>query len=953
MGKSEKSYEELLAENERLQEEVYALKGGVHDLFDMISEEYPNLDAKSELDRIRLLGIIYKSLESRKYTLNKQLEALDSVDDGIAIFTEKGKLVFCNVSFPKVFKISPENLIDAHWRDLFTGKTLAPIKDFLRELNPDYPVHKEVVIPFNKHHIFLNSSIYPLKNGTFLVNVKDVTAEKEKLFTIQEQALLLRSSGEFMAVCNKKFDFNFLNEAGRKLFAISDGWSKMNFVDFIDDEKSFKGEVVPKVLQKNGWIGELMVKSLTRSFPVNCEVIPFKASPISEGGFYIVLRDITERKEAIKKLVDAKDEAENNMKIRQQFLAKMSHEIRTPMNAIIGLTNLLVDSGLTGKKSEFANSIKLSADNLLVIINDILDLSKIESGKLGIEQVRFDFYELMNGVKSIFQHKIENKGLSFSIDLDENIPQYLEGDPTRLNQILLNLLSNSEKFTQEGAINVTVKLVLKSNDKMRIQFAVEDTGKGIAKENLDKIFHAFTQESDDTTRLYGGTGLGLTIVQQLVSLQGGDIWVDSRLNKGSLFFVEIDYGVASGVTQESEVANSDIKDSKLKSARFIMAEDYPMNRLLAKSLFDKWGLNLTMVNNGKELLNDLNTNSYDVILMDIQMPEMDGLEATRTLRKRGVKTPVIAITAHAFIEEQIQCTKAGMNDFLSKPFDERELKEKLVTYLNLQPGDELGMQIDDIEEFSSSTLDYFSLDYIRELGAGDEGFIQEMLTMFVNQVPDVLNKMITHLNDGDKEAMAKYAHTVQSSFGMVERKDIKEDLKKLEMWGKGSTSLENPIGELNSILQRSELIITAICDYLGVLNNNQFIPIEVAANTEEGKTLSVDFKKINELGEGDDDFKKEMLSLFISQTSDQIIDLRKLIQAKNYKAIGLIAHNMIASFDLIGCEVLINYARIIEEACLNVTNENKMSSQIEDYLSLTQISIDSVRIEANAQGLEI
>ena len=213
--------------------------------------------------------------------------------------------------------------------------------------------------------------------------------------------------------------------------------------------------------------------------------------------------------------------------------------------------------------------------------------------------------------------------------------------------------------------------------------------------------------------------------------------------------------------------------------------------------------------------------------------------------------------------------------------------------------------------------------------------------------------MIVCLNEGDKESMAKYAHTLQSSFVMVERKDLKEDLKKLEMWGKGSASLENPVGELNAVLQRSELIIGAISDYLGIVNNNQFIPIEVASNNEEVKSLSVDFKKINELGEGDTAFKKEMLSLFISQTSEQITEVNRLVQKKDYKSIGLIAHNMIASFDLIGCEVLINYARIIEEACLKVSDENKMNSQIEDYLQLTQISIDSVRIEANEQGLEI
>ena len=319
-----------------------------------------------------------------------------------------------------------------------------------------------------------------------------------------------------------------------------------------------------------------------------------------------------------------------------------------------------------------------------------------------------------------------------------------------------------------------------------------------------------------------------------------------------------------------------------------MAEDYPMNRLLAKGLFDKWGLNLTLVNSGKELLNDLNLNSYDIILMDIQMPDIDGLEATRILRKRGVKTPVIAITAHAFKEEQVQCAKAGMNDFLSKPFDEKDLKEKLITYLNLKPDDLTNDQWQQGEEFLPSTLEYFSLDYVKELGAGDDDFVTEMMGMFLNQVPNLLNNLILALNQGDKSLMAKFAHTVQSSFVMIERKDLKEDLKRLEMWGKGMSELENPIGELSSILQKSELVIKAVGDYLGKPVNVDFTPIEVLMNVEQLKDLNVDFSKLEELGEGDVDFQREMVNLYMSQTSSQIEDIVKLLKEGNIKEIGII-----------------------------------------------------------------
>jgi signal transduction histidine kinase len=284
---------------------------------------------------------------------------------------------------------------------------------------------------------------------------------------------------------------------------------------------------------------------------------------------------------------------------------------------------LLDEGGLKGKKLEFTNAIKLSADNLMVVINDILDISKIESGKLTVEKIPFDFKKLMLGVKSIFQHKIESAGVKFKYTIDARIPQFIIGDPTRLNQILLNLLSNSEKFTEHGEICLSARLVNKVNQKLKLQFEVKDTGIGIAGKNLEKIFQEFTQESDNTTRLYGGTGLGLAIVKQLVRLQKGEIWVESSKNKGSSFFIEIEYDTAnSNKTKEGFSAD------KLKSASIIMAEDYPMNRLLAKNLFKKWGLNLKIVNNGKDLLLDLDKHQYDVILMDVQMPKMGCIEAT-------------------------------------------------------------------------------------------------------------------------------------------------------------------------------------------------------------------------------------------------------------------------------------------------------------------------------------
>lgn len=942
MGEN-KEIQKLQDELQKLREENSQLKHAISNISNIVPQDESTTNENVDYPKIlKNISEAFLDLKSENSILDQNLQTLDLVTDGIAIFDKKGFLTFCNNSFPKIFRLKANEQINKHWRAIFTGPNKAPIKALIAEANINYAIHKEVVVPYKGKNIFIATSMYPLPNGSFLVNTKDVTTEKKKLYKIQEQALLLKSSKEFIGICNSDFEFTFLNESAIRLFNIANDWKGINFLDFLLDKKVFKEQVIPTLMKRQAWVGELNAATSERAFPVGCEILPFKASQISNGGYYVILRDITERKQAIKKLVDAKDVAENNMKIRQQFLANMSHEVRTPMNAIIGLSNLLLDSKLSGKQEEFANSIKLSADNLLVIINDILDISKIESGKLTIENVSFNFNQLIEGVQSIFKHKSEQNGVKFIMDIDEGIPQFLSGDPTRLNQILLNLISNAVKFTDKGHILLAITSVENSESEIKLRFTIEDTGKGIAKQNLEKIFNVFTQESDNTTRLYGGTGLGLAIVKQLVSLQGGTIAVDSTVNKGSTFTAELSYGIPQKNSVQTNEFNEDFEFSKLKESRIIMAEDYPMNQLLAKSLFDKWGINLTIVENGKLLLDDLNTNSYDIILMDIQMPEMDGLEATRKLRRRGIITPVIAITAHAFKEEQEQCIKAGMNDFISKPFKEDVLKEKLITFLHLKPHDIDSINIESTTPISHE-LNYFKLDYIREMGAGDESFTTEMLEMFLEQVPKLLNNIITAINSGNKDDIAKHSHTLQSSFVIIERADVKSDLKKLEMWGKKLEGLDNPIGLLESIIEKSKLIIQAISDYLGVVANTSFSPIEMEVNLDQLNELNINFKKLHELAEGDKVFIKEMLNLYISQTSSQLAEIKQNLKNNKNEDASIIFHNMIASFDLIGCENLMNSSRRLENRSLKPNKTKNLNSMVEQFCTLTESTFNLVK----------
>jgi CheY-like chemotaxis protein len=663
-------------------------------------------------------------------------------------------------------------------------------------------------------------------------------------------------------------------------------------------------------------------------------------------GYYIIVRDITESKDAIKKLVDAKNKAENNTMIRQQFLAKSSHEIRTSMNAIVGLSNLLIDKNLEGDKSEFAHAIKLSADNLLVIINDILDISKLESGKLKVENVNFDFNKLMLGLKSIFQHKIESGGVKFNYDIDIKIPQFLTGDPTRLNQILLNLLSNSEKFTEKGEISLSAKLISRTDDKLKLQFEVRDTGIGIAGKNLEKIFQEFIQESESTTRLYGGTGLGLAIVKQLVSIQKGEIWVESSKNKGSSFFIEIEYGISDA----KEIKNKFTTD-KLQTASIIMAEDYPMNRFLAKSLFKKWGLNLKIVNNGKELLVALDKQDYDIILTDIQMPEMGGIEAIKILRKEGVKTPVIAITGLSFRDEQIRCQEAGINDFLVKPFQEEDLKGKLLKYLNINVDNLTDFKSNVSNEYGLLKLEHFNLDYIKELSAGDPDFVEDVLTIFIEEVPHLVNKMISSMNDRNHLELAKYAHRLKSSFVMLDRKDIEADLKKLESWDAEPLELKDSIRIISSIISHTQLIINSISGYIDKSCEIHITPVEFLMSFNDLKSLNFDFTRLDEFGQGEMEFKKDIIVLYSKQTADQVEEVKELVKSKSYKDIALIIHNMIASFNLIGCQTLVNYSRGLEEVCLNIRNEERFAEQIMDYTRLISESILLVNKKAKKEGI--
>ncbi len=385
----------------------------------------------------------------------------------------------------------------------------------------------------------------------------------------------------------------------------------------------------------------------------------------------------------IHELKEAKSKAESAMKAKQLFLSNMSHEIRTPMNAVIGFTNVILKTDLTAKQKEYINAIKVSGDALIVLINDILDIAKVDAGKMTFEQAPFAFSTSIAATLHLFEPKIQEKNLELIEHFDAAIPEILLGDSVRLRQIILNLLSNAVKFTDSGKITVSVRIFKEEEDNVTIEFSVTDTGIGIPENKLEHIFDDFQQATNETSRLHGGTGLGLSIVKQLVELQGGTLIVNSEPGKGSTFGFILNFKKAIKEPTEISETNSGVElAEKIENIRILVAEDMPLNQLLIKIILKDFGFEVDIADNGQIAIEKLQENRYDIILMDLQMPELNGFKATEYIRqKMNSQIPIIALTADVTTVDLGKCEAVGMNDYISKPIDEKLLYSKIIKHL--------------------------------------------------------------------------------------------------------------------------------------------------------------------------------------------------------------------------------------------------------------------------------
>ncbi|MET7258153.1 hybrid sensor histidine kinase/response regulator [Dyadobacter fermentans] len=505
--------------------------------------------------------------------------------------------------------------------------------------------------------------------------------------------------------------------------------------------------------------------------------------------FAIIIGRMKKQAELIGQLNTSERKLKEAVLVKENFLANMSHEIRTPLNAILGYTNLLQKKKLDADTRLHITTVQQSGETLLAIVNDILDLSKIESGMMRIEHVPFDPEALVHSVGTMFHHRSAEKNVPLIVSFDPAIPETITGDPTRLTQILVNLVSNAFKFTETGEINLRVTANGRNDDRLNLMFEVTDTGIGIETERLETIFERFRQAEDSTTRQFGGTGLGLSIVRDLVHLQDGHIALSSKPGAGTSVKVTIPYRVAVESELPLPGAPAEAAHAQRPGLRVLIAEDHIINQGLMMRLMEERGIAGRVATNGFEAIEMLRSEPFDLVFMDIQMPGMDGYTATRAIREELKLTiPVIAMTAHAMEGEKEKCIRLGMDDHMAKPVRESELDRVLTTYT--QPLSRNGIP--------APAFKVIDLDYMREISNGDATYEKLVTEQFLHLMPRELEALSAAVGKRDRSEIRRIAHGIKTTISIMGLNALLDE--PLDVLENGSSAKEDISGLVEQVL---------------------------------------------------------------------------------------------------------------------------------------------------------
>lgn len=532
-------------------------------------------------------------------------------------------------------------------------------------------------------------------------------------------------------------------------------------------------------------------------------ILALIAAIASIFAFGYISYKMIEQQRLIQKLNISELKARESALIKENFLANMSHEIRTPLNAIIGFTGLLHKKQLDPESEKYVGFINKAGDNLLQIVNDILDLSKIEAGMMRIESRLFSIREVIHNIEGIYKPKAQEKQLGFFVAIDETLPDIIKGDDIRFSQVLVNLIGNSLKFTHEGKISITIQKEAETAEWLTANIIVSDTGIGIKQSEIAAVFERFHQADEAVTRRYGGTGLGLSIVRDLVSLLKGTIKVESEEGKGTAFNLKIPFKKPANNEERhipADATKHNIKTDHLP--KILVVEDNEINQSLMMHLLNAWNIKFDMAGNGAEAIANIKTNTYSIVLMDIQMPEMDGYSTTQIIRNEiQSNIPIIAMTAHALPGEKEKCLQMGMNEYISKPIEEQKLRNMLTQFLseNIKIH---APQIEINEQQQNNNFKFIDLEYLKKISLGNKEYEKTVTAQFIEILPDELDELEKARQKNDIQELRQIAHDLKTTVSIMGINDLlKKQLDALEYEDLSKLQFEEIFHSLKAICQ--------------------------------------------------------------------------------------------------------------------------------------------------------
>lgn len=539
------------------------------------------------------------------------------------------------------------------------------------------------------------------------------------------------------------------------------------------DEDNFRA-MWEKLSAGEVWKGEFLNRKKDGDlFWEEATIYPFKKDDGTTYQYISIGSDITTFKNAIQ--------------IKDQFMANISHELRTPLHSIHSLSNLLAESSMNDEQSDFVENIRNATGILMRMVEDMLDLNKIESGHIRFENQIFSPHVLVHSLARMFTDRTREKKLDFTLDYDPNLPEYVLGDAFRLKQVLIHLLENAVKYTRQGHIRLQCRLRKSAKGEHWFEFRVEDSGIGIARESLSLIQEKFQQARMENTRTYGGPGIGLSIVRQLIALQKGSFTIDSDQNSGTRVTITIPFREASEQKEHKSLKDAPSSISGFPNMKVLIAEDVDINQLVIKKHMQKFGFTFDFADNGKIALEKLRNSHYDIVLMDMQMPVMDGYDAIRTIRKEFPEPqchiPIISITASVMGEAPRKCLEAGANDYVPKPYNVAELKTKMEKWVAKNTYQQKNKNSENMHEQNSTNANaLIDLGYLDQLSEGDDDFSISMLSYFLDNTPGVIQEMKQFYGESDWKALRNVAHKFKPQLTFMGIKSIFNDVENIEQY---------------------------------------------------------------------------------------------------------------------------------------------------------------------------